>query len=577
MFKIPSDEIFVIAEIAGAHMGSVNKLTILSNYVVKTKADAIKFQFFKADELLTPDHPEHLLFKRLEFADYQWKTLFKRLKVTGLKILADVFSLNRAKFANTLGVDAFKIHSSDINNLELIEYVAKTQKPILLSCSGCRLNEIDDAVNLIKGTSDSQIILMHGFQGFPTDVSQINLRRIHSLKERYNFQVGYSDHIDGDSELAVYMPLIAAGFGATIIEKHITLNRALKEEDYQSSLTPQEFTKMVRLLKEAQKSFGNSSFDISGNELKYRKNMKKVPVAKRDLKSGHRIRRSDIVYRRVSDSPSDSPDLIIGSSTRKFIKKHSPLTNENLELKRSKVVAAIACRVQSSRLFGKPLQLVGNKSILDNIIIQLKQSKMIDDIVLAISERAGNEIFSEFARKNNLKFIKGNDRDVLKRLILAAEHVNAQILFRITSEDPFIYWEIIDDAISQHIKSKADFTYTPDLPDGIGFEIIGLGALKKSHEKGDARSRSELVTEYIFRRKNQFKIRPFNVKPHLRRHDLRLTVDYPEDLILVRSIMSKIPKKDLPRYEVILKIIDKNSKLKEINQKYVLKSYRNWL
>lgn len=578
-FKLPTDQVFVIAEIANTHGGSIIKLNNLVKKTLATGTDAIKFQFFKASELLVAKHPEYKLYENLEIPDSEWKKLFQLIRKTNVKIFVDVFSIERAKFANKLGVDAFKIHSSDINNMELLEFVANTNKPILLSCSGCTLNEIDCAINMIKNENKIQIILMHGFQGFPTRMSEIHMKRITSLKQRYDLSVGYMDHISGDSILALYLPLVALGMGSTVIEKHITLNRSLKEEDYQSSLNPDEFQKMVKLLKDSYHSLGTESFSISNEESLYRKNMKKYPVAKRLLKKNIRIKKTDIVLKRISkDIPYISGDRIIEQFTKKQIKNDEALSEKNVELKKIKTVAAIACRVESTRLYAKPMQLITTKSILEHIILQLKQSKLIDEIVLAISENPGNEIFVKFAHENDLKFIRGDDEDVLKRIILAAEHVNANLVFRVTSEDPFKHWESIDLAIKQHMQSGADFTYTKDLPEGSGFELINLRALKTSHEKGKKRNRSEFVTSYIYEHQSDFKIKQFVVKPNLRRPKIRLTVDYPEDLILVRKIMSKIPHYvSLPRLENIIKLIDKNPELKNINSKYVEHDDRIWL
>src|SRR5258708_5483780 len=122
-FQIPCNKVFVIAEIANAHTGSAKKLSELVEKTLKAKPDAIKFQLFKSKELLVQNHPDYDLYKKLEIPDSEWKRLFRILKKKKIKIFADVFSINRAKFANKLEVDVFKIHSSDINNFQLLEYV----------------------------------------------------------------------------------------------------------------------------------------------------------------------------------------------------------------------------------------------------------------------------------------------------------------------------------------------------------------------------------------------------------------------------------------------------------------------
>ena len=233
---------------------------------------------------------------------------------------------------------------------------------------------------------------------------------------------------------------------------------------------------------------------------------------------------------------------------------------------KNKIICAIACRLDSSRLFGKPLQLVGDKTILELQIDQLKNCKLIDDIVLAISKAKGNEIFIEFAKKNNLKFIQGDENNVSERLRKAAKFVNANIIFRTTSEDPFKFWEIFDSAIESHIQNNADITYPKNLPEGTGFEIINLKSLEEVMEKGSKKD-LEHVTPYIYRNPKKFKINIIQVSKYLRRPEIRLTIDNPEDLILVREIMLELQKnKLLLSLENIIKVIDTNSALKKINK-----------
>jgi len=579
LFEIPTNRVFIIAELANAHTGSLKKLKKLIKKTIETKTDAIKFPFFKTEELLVPKHPNFKLFKSLEFLDSEWKNIFKILKKNKITICVDVFSINRTKFANKIGTDVFKIHSSDINNENLLKFVASTNKPILLSCSGCEINEIDNAVNLIKKNGNSQIILMHGFAGFPTKISDINLRRISALKDRYDLPIGYSDHVDGGSELALYLPLIGLGLGANVIEKHITLNRELKEEDYESSINPDEFASFVKIMRKASKGLGKSSFNIGGSEIDYRKIVKRVPVSKKYLKKSHKLKNSDISLKRVHNYHEDVyTEKIVNGITKNQIKKNMELNKKNVKITKVKTIATLACRTGSSRLFAKPLQTIGNKTILETQIIQLKKSKLIDDIVLAISENSGNEVFVDFARKNNLKFIRGDDKDVQQRIIDAAKLVKADIIFRVTTEDPFVYWEIIDDAIRQHIHTKVDFTFTPNLPAGMGFELINLQALEKAHRFGNKRTRSEAVTEYFHLHRNQFKFKPFQINPKFRRPDIRLTVDNPEDLILVRKIAAELSlNKKIPKLENILRLLKQKPELLEINKEFVELEYRTWL
>ena len=242
-----------------------------------------------------------------------------------------------------------------------------------------------------------------------------------------------------------------------------------------------------------------------------------------------------------------------------------------------KLVAAIACRNQGTRLYGKPLQNLDVNNgirIIDNVVDCLKTIDIIDEIVLGISEGVENEVFKSIAKQHQIKFIIGDEDDVLQRLILCGDKANATDIFRITSESPFLYFEAVNSIWDSHVINNRDVSFYEDVVDGVGFEIISLNSLKLSHKNGDKRHRSELCTLYI--REN---LEKFNVKKHkplkqLIRKDLRLTVDNPEDLVICRELYSKFKDK-APRIPVLelIKYLDKNPKLKELVFPFTEKGY----
>ena len=230
-----------------------------------------------------------------------------------------------------------------------------------------------------------------------------------------------------------------------------------------------------------------------------------------------------------------------------------------------KIVATLACRNNSRRLYGKPLQFLGDYTIVEYIIRNLIKTPLIDSVVLAISDAKGNEPYIEIAKKYNLEYVLGQDRDVLKRLIKACEIVGGDTIYRVTSESPFGFLEGLQTAITSHIKINADYTTYAKLPDGVTFELINLEALKNSHKDGDSRHRSELVTLYINENPSLFKINILNVDAKLQRPDYRLTIDFPEDLILCREIIRFFggDDKEIP-YKNLIGFLDNNPKLRSL-------------
>ena len=204
-----------------------------------------------------------------------------------------------------------------------------------------------------------------------------------------------------------------------------------------------------------------------------------------------------------------------------------------------KLVAALACRNNGSRLFGKPIQNLDvkeNITILDNIIQCLSKIPEIKEIVLGISCGDENKIFIEYAEKYKIKFIIGDEIDVLSRLIACGKIANGTDIFRVTSESPFVSYELVHNAWKTHIKNNTDAVFLDEVIDGCNFEIIKLDVLIESHKKGNFRHRSEMCTLYIRENVTSYKIRKLEVPKYLNRKDLRLTVDNPEDLVVCRKL-----------------------------------------
>jgi spore coat polysaccharide biosynthesis protein SpsF len=242
-----------------------------------------------------------------------------------------------------------------------------------------------------------------------------------------------------------------------------------------------------------------------------------------------------------------------------------------------KLVAILACRNAGSRLYGKPLQnldIKNNITILDNLISCIKTLKCVDEICLAISNQKENICYEEYAKKNNLRFIYGDEIDVLGRLIIAGNYTNATDIFRVTSECPFLYFDEIDKCAKIYFDDKLDFITQDKLIDGIGWSITKLKALEYSHIHGEDKHKSEFCHLYIRENMRLFKTKIFSSPAELIRKDLRLTVDYPEDLIICRDIYLKFKDK-APKISVkeIVKYLDKNPNLKKLVYPFVEEGY----
>jgi len=242
-----------------------------------------------------------------------------------------------------------------------------------------------------------------------------------------------------------------------------------------------------------------------------------------------------------------------------------------------KLVAALACRNNSSRLYGKPMQNLDineDVKIIDNIIACLKSFEEISEVLLGVSKGSENHDFIDYAKTNNLDFVIGDEKDVLSRLIQCGDHASATDILRVTSESPFVYHNLFKDAWDRHVTNESDATFLDEIIDGCGFEILNLQALKTSHAKGKVKHRSELCTLYIRENKDSFKI-DYLIPPEvLKRKDLRLTVDYPEDLIVCRAVY-KAFKHQFPRIDLteVVEFLDKNPDLKKLTAPFCEAGY----
>ena len=236
-----------------------------------------------------------------------------------------------------------------------------------------------------------------------------------------------------------------------------------------------------------------------------------------------------------------------------------------------RLVAALACRAAGSRLYGKPLQnldIERRTSVLGHMIDLLATVPLIDEIVLGVAVGHENEPFHEIARARGLKSIRGDEIDVLERLIQCGEAGGATDVFRVTTESPFTYFEAIEGAWTSHREKRNDMTHLSGLPDGCGFEIITLEALKRSHREGSARHRSELCSLYIREHREKFRIETI-APAEVSRPGMRLTIDYPEDLVLCRAVYERF--RDLaPRIPLarIVEFLDSRHDLVGLVRKY---------
>ena len=337
---------FIVAEMACSHDGSMEIAKRIIDAAAKARADAINFQMTSLPDYMVPNYggggishgkDESDIYGYVKeifcFREDEWNELFDYTKEESLVISATCNDIPSAQLAKTLGADICQIHSSSLSEENLVKTVARNEKPICLKIGGTTLGELEQVISWIKEEGNEEIMLLHGFQSYPTKLNDVNLRFIPTLKKLFSLPVGFADHTDGGSELALVVPLLALPLGANFIEKHLTHDRTQKCEDFESALNPEDFKKFVNNVREAEKTLGDESRRIfSEDELKYRQISKKRVVASRDMDKGHILNSEDIVFKRSDEGffPDESK-FAIRRKLKCNIKENDPITRDCFE------------------------------------------------------------------------------------------------------------------------------------------------------------------------------------------------------------------------------------------------------
>ncbi len=334
---------FVVAEMAWAHDGSVDKAGTIVEGAARAGASAINFHLTSMKDYMVPDYgtgrgrvsagketrPVFDYLQSINLSQSDWLKLSAQAHDRGLLVSAmcnDFASLDFA--ASRLHPDMLMIHPSAIGEEAFVRAVAGVQKPVVLYIGGLWLGEVERAIRWAKEAGNEQLILQHGFQSYPTAPADLNLRFISTLKRLFGLPVAFGDHTDGGSEMALVVPLLAAGMGANVIEKHITYDRSARGEDFESALDPADFKVMVERLRQAEAALGSSAWrPLSPRELDYRGVVRKRAVASRALPRDTIITLEDIAFKR-SDAGLYPEDvhILIGRKTIKKLDENSPVT-----------------------------------------------------------------------------------------------------------------------------------------------------------------------------------------------------------------------------------------------------------
>jgi N,N'-diacetyllegionaminate synthase len=318
----------IIAEAGVNHNGDINLAKKLIDAAAEAGVDYVKFQTFKATKLVSRDarkadyqnrntndfiESQLEMLQKLEISESHHYELVDYCKTKSIKFLSTAFDLESLDFLKKLGIDLFKIPSGELTNLPYLEKVSSIADSIILSTGMSTLTEIEESVSILRANPNAQISILHCNTDYPTPFSDVNLLVMNTLKEHFNTPVGYSDHTIG-----IEVPIAAVALGATIIEKHFTLDRKMEGPDHAASIEPDELKQMVIAIRNIEKALGNEVKQPTTSEKKNIYIARKSIHLSRPMNSGEILTKEDFEMLRPGDgiSPMKYHELI----GRKLIK-----------------------------------------------------------------------------------------------------------------------------------------------------------------------------------------------------------------------------------------------------------------
>ncbi len=317
--------VFIIAEAGVNHNGSVELAKKLIDVAVKSGVDAVKFQTFKAENLVsknaqkaayqkeTTDKEESQLdmIKKLELGINTHKELMAYCEEKGIMFLSTPFDHDSIEMLNELGLEIFKVPSGEITNLPYLRHIGSLDKEVILSTGMADIGEIEDALDILveAGTIKGNITVLHANTMYPTPMEDVNLKAMVTIGNTFDIAYGYSDHT-----LGIEVDVAAVAMGATIIEKHFTLDKTMEGPDHKASLEPDELVAMVKAIRNIELALGSTIKKPSNSEKPNMAIARKSIVAKRAIKTGQLLSVDNLAIKRPGNGISPMRwDEIIGT------------------------------------------------------------------------------------------------------------------------------------------------------------------------------------------------------------------------------------------------------------------------
>lgn len=321
--------VYIIAEAGVNHNGSIELAKKLVDAAKVAGADCIKFQTYISKNLVSKnakkaeyqkqqtneDETQYDMLKKLELSFAEFAELSEYCHEKDIEFLSTSFDLDSIDFLAKLDMSKWKIPSGDITNLPYLIKIAKLNKPIIISTGMSNMDDIKSAIKILTKNGSGEITVLHCTTEYPAPFQDVNLKAMQSIKDEFGFKVGYSDHTKG-----IEVPIAAVALGATVIEKHFTLDRNMEGPDHKASLEPNELKAMVNAIRNIESALGDGIKVPAKSELKNVVIARKSIIAKRDIVEGEILTENNLTVKRPGSgiTPMKWYDVIGKKAIRDF-------------------------------------------------------------------------------------------------------------------------------------------------------------------------------------------------------------------------------------------------------------------
>ncbi|CAK0762945.1 N-acetylneuraminate synthase [Gammaproteobacteria bacterium] len=550
----PGYPVYLVAELSANHNGCLERALELIRAARAAGADAVKLQTYTADTLTLDSSGDlftirggtpwdgrtlHALYREAATPWEWYPHLAAEAAAQGLSLFSSPFDATAVDFLETQGAPAYKVASFELVDLPLIRRIAATGKPMILSTGMATFEEIEEAVITARTAGARDLILLKCTSAYPAPPAEMHLRTLPHLAATFGVPVGLSDHT-----LGITIPIAAVALGACLIEKHLTLSRAEGGVDAAFSLEPGEFRAMAEAVRTAEQALGEVQYTLTAAEERNRVFRRSLFVV-RELRCGEPFTLDNVRSIRPGYGlHTRYLNKILNCPATRDIPRGTPLDwslvgNRDLFRPIARVVGVIQARLGSTRLPRKVLADLQGQPMIGRILERVALAKRVHATVIATTTDPSDDALVEYAQHAGVGCHRGPVDDLATRLYGAAQAFEADVIVRVWGDCPCVDPAIIDEALEHLLTEDLDYISNSiaagrTYPYGLDFEIYRTTLLERLCATTIDPFYREFPFEWVMAHRAKLRMGILRLAEDW--SHIHLTVDYHEDLALVREV-----------------------------------------